>query len=822
MGEWTVTEHAAGRPALLDLVDTALDQSKLSGICELLRSIAQSLRAYGCFLWEVAPGSDLESRPPSGFLFVLAQWFTDGHTWAFDDLSLDSTTGKAVISGQPQNVTAVTDDHRRQRKFLEKAGIQAFCSLPLAFTDGALGALNLYRKMAEPFSEAEIAQAGQLASLFPRLYRAVRSEVTRSLLLRVEDTLTAADQPGAGVPLTKEQMRRLIHRICELVKETFECVETSMYLEDRLEQPGCYRLAATSWPRWEELPFPKESYRLNDRGITPWMLAHAKPVRIIDLAHFERDKDLILRQYPDLTWTDPLNILSTIRKILELSPEAELQPVSFMGAPMVIGGAVTGAIRCCAMRHAPYYFAGRELDLLNLVARQIGQYWNNWLSRRETEEENRSWRLLVDGIKDLNRIVHTGSSPAALDERGIFREGLTVIGKAIPGLDGADVRLLDRDTGELCFTEASGSVWADGNQEIPQERRSRRFPVRPDGPLSPGARVFGTGIVRTVPEVEAEPLYSVVFPGVKGMVIAPIRSGGEVLGVLDLLSRTDRPFPRHAESIADLFGQQLGLYHSLAALIRKHDEAANELRQLLGRQSQTYEDLGHQLKTPVYQAHAIARSALVGKSTAERLRACILALRGLLWKAERVTRAVGLFADLASSTPIAPRLSRVEYPKLVRNLEWAAADIEKMLGEARRIRFVVDRDSFHVLHDHEIRVDHDLLEHAISNLLDNAGKYSYSDTTVRIYGGLTGAGRFHISVVNKGLRLQKKEVPLCVQRGWRSEDAQAVTGEGSGIGLWIVDNIMRVHEGELLIIPVTAEGNTEVKLLFPVGRTRSH
>jgi signal transduction histidine kinase len=260
----------------------------------------------------------------------------------------------------------------------------------------------------------------------------------------------------------------------------------------------------------------------------------------------------------------------------------------------------------------------------------------------------------------------------------------------------------------------------------------------------------------------------------------------------------------------------------LAATIQKYVDADSELRRHLQTQSQTYDDLRHQLKTPVFQAHAIARTALVGKSTEEKLRTSLLALRGLLWKAERVTRAVGLFADLASGRSVEPKLSKLEYPRFVRGLEWAAADIEKMLGEARRIKFNVDRLSFQVLHGHEVRVDYDLLEHALSNVLDNAGKYTYSDTTVRIYGGLTGAGRFHNSVVNKGLRLQKKEVPLCAQRGWRSEDAKAVTGEGSGIGLWIADYIMRAHEGELLIIPVTTEGNTEVKLLFPVARTRSY
>jgi signal transduction histidine kinase len=41
------------------------------------------------------------------------------------------------------------------------------------------------------------------------------------------------------------------------------------------------------------------------------------------------------------------------------------------------------------------------------------------------------------------------------------------------------------------------------------------------------------------------------------------------------------------------------------------------------------------------------------------------------------------------------------------------------------------------------------------------------------------------------------------------------TGEGSGIGLWIVDHIMKAHEGELIVVPTTSDGITEVKLVFP-------
>lgn len=114
-----------------------------------------------------------------------------------------------------------------------------------------------------------------------------------------------------------------------------------------------------------------------------------------------------------------------------------------------------------------------------------------------------------------------------------------------------------------------------------------------------------------------------------------------------------------------------------------------------------------------------------------------------------------------------------------------------------------------------VDVDRDLLWHAVNNLVDNATKYSYNGITIRIFGGLTSrANRFHITVINRGICLEAADVSKAITRSWRSKDAARVVGEGSGIGLWIVDHIMRAHGGRLLLLPTDGDGQTQVKLIF--------
>src|ERR1035441_3068151 len=86
------------------LVYAAAAQTGLSGICNMLESIAKSLNAYGCFLWQASDDSDLDGSPPNGSLFVMAHWFEDGRSWAFDGIELHSVVGQVAVTRKRRNV----------------------------------------------------------------------------------------------------------------------------------------------------------------------------------------------------------------------------------------------------------------------------------------------------------------------------------------------------------------------------------------------------------------------------------------------------------------------------------------------------------------------------------------------------------------------------------------------------------------------------------------------------------------------------------------------------------------------------------------------
>ena len=266
------------------------------------------------------------------------------------------------------------------------------CSVPVTLLDGSRGTINVYRNVSRPFSENEVRTVEQLTSLIPALYQTIRDKVSLSLINSIDEIINDAELRSRDLPLSLAKMKTVFKSICERIAATFFCIEASLFLHADLETPGRYELMATTWRG----RFKKTFYRSSVReGVTGWVLSRGKPIRIFDFANFDRDKKGIRERYPDVVWRDSLEMKTAAQDLLGLAQNGALPPLSFMAAPIVIGDELLGVIRCSTLRGEPYYFDDRDLDLLMLVAAEVGRYASSWLGRREMQQENESWRALV-------------------------------------------------------------------------------------------------------------------------------------------------------------------------------------------------------------------------------------------------------------------------------------------------------------------------------------------------------------------------------------------------------------------------------------------
>lgn len=131
------------------------------------------------------------------------------------------------------------------------------------------------------------------------------------------------------------------------------------------------------------------------------------------------------------------------------------------------------------------------------------------------------------------------------------------------------------------------------------------------------------------------------------------------------------------------------------------------------------------------------------------------------------------------------------------------------------MRNMIDGRPLNVVCDEQppaIAIDRRLVKLAIKQLLDNALKYSPSDTpvTIRVHNG----SGVTVSVTDYGKGIPVQEQSRIFERLYRSPSVQnQVTG--SGLGLSIAQNIVRAHHGELNV--TSRPGETTFRLTLPAG-----
>ncbi|MVM34556.1 response regulator [Spirosoma sp. HMF4905] len=115
----------------------------------------------------------------------------------------------------------------------------------------------------------------------------------------------------------------------------------------------------------------------------------------------------------------------------------------------------------------------------------------------------------------------------------------------------------------------------------------------------------------------------------------------------------------------------------------------------------------------------------------------------------------------------------------------------------------------------EVYVDTEMWEKIVLNLLSNAFKYT-------LHGSIQvdlrdEGGQAVLRVSDTGIGIPERELPHMFERFHRVENAGGRTYEGSGIGLSLVAELVRLHGGTISVSSVEGEGST-FKVSIPIGK----
>jgi len=263
--------------------------------------------------------------------------------------------------------------------------------------------------------------------------------------------------------------------------------------------------------------------------------------------------------------------------------------------------------------------------------------------------------------------------------------------------------------------------------------------------------------------------------GIAGMITAGLAGWGVARNGL-------RPVRRLTAAVEDIARTQrldpipIEGSDEVARLAQSFNDMLRALSASQHRQRQLVADAGHELRTPLTSlrtnldllVQAEATSGLSPESRGELL-------DDVRAQIGEMTTLIGDLVELARDEPVSPTVEPVE---LTAVLEQAIARVRRRAD----VEFEVRTSPWWVTGDP------DSLERAITNLLDNAAKWSPPGETVMV-----SLSQGTLMVADRGPGISPQDLPHVFERFYRSAESRSMPG--SGLGLSIVRSVAERHGG---------------------------
>lgn len=217
-------------------------------------------------------------------------------------------------------------------------------------------------------------------------------------------------------------------------------------------------------------------------------------------------------------------------------------------------------------------------------------------------------------------------------------------------------------------------------------------------------------------------------------------------------------------------------------------------------------NVSHELKTPITLIKGFIETLAGGAHKNEDERMEFL---GIIEK--HANRLEAIIEDLLS-------LSRIEEGKKHSTIEYKLTSIQELVlksmsncsekAETKRIKLhykKTDNDS--------LKINPSLMEQALTNLIDNAIKYSSENSMVTISTG-TKENEYYFEIKDEGSGIGKDHLNQLFERFYRVDKARSRDVGGTGLGLAIVKHIAQAHNGYVTVSSKEGIGST-FTIFFP-------
>lgn len=287
--------------------------------------------------------------------------------------------------------------------------------------------------------------------------------------------------------------------------------------------------------------------------------------------------------------------------------------------------------------------------------------------------------------------------------------------------------------------------------------------------------------------------------------LVPVVSGGEVIGVIAVVARDPDGFDdlevRWLTAIANIVGLAIGNTERTQAL-RQTAERSQQLETLKG---EFLNVAAHELRSPLGIVRGYVSMLEEGSVSSGKLQEIYELLGG---KANEMAQLIDEMLETAALEDVGVRLS-IERVDLIDVVDEAVASMRPMLTGPHRLVVTGERTPI------PLNVDRRRLTTALTNLIDNAIKYSPAGGRIEITWSLKDDTAL-VSVRDHGIGIRSVDQRSLFRRFGRIVTPQNSHIRGTGLGLYLAREILRSHGGDITVSSSPGKGST-FTLSVPLG-----
>lgn len=672
-----------------------------------------------------------------------------------------SITGWVAKYRTVQRIADVTKDKRYQSTL---QGMRSELTVPMLKGDELIGVLNIEHPEVNAFTDKDVQLAEAIAGLTVvaienhRLFEQLTDRATRLELLQMV-TATISAEPS--------DLMQVLRLVVDSLSQIFAGSPCAIRLYDTEKDEFTHQVAqTTAVPEEQTLKTPRSN------GISRYVLKTKAP-------YYVEDSDYI-----------PPRGTPTIRKTMVD------QGIRAMGAlPLKSENEVIGVLYLQLKN--PHQFTKNDKQILELFANQAvvaiknAQLYEQIQAKSDAE------------IKAIREIA----TSIAIDAPIGRDEALSKIMKSMVSLMGKsalfNVWFLNQNTNALELVAYEGQI--DIN----------RYPFNINSIYSIPGWVARHKQSELVPDVRQDERYIPGFVGGRSKLAVPMLKGDELIGVLSIEHPKVNAFTESDVQLAEAIASLAVVAMENHQLLEQLEGQVEQLKELDKRKSEFLSMVSHELRTPLTPIKSFLEGLSKGRydlNTPKGQNRLKIALKSVNNEARLVENLLDLVRVQDGGVELDLRLTNIA--KLITDV------IQQFKATTGKKRISL-RSSFSKEDNLIARVDKEKLRQVISNLVDNAIKFSPSGGIVTV-SARSENGEIKIQVSDTGVGIPEEKQSQIFERFYQVDHSLNRKVKGAGIGLHLVKKFVELHGGKIWVESELGQGATFTFTLPQNGKGKNN